>query len=169
MAESVVPKQESSSEVLVTSQEYKGPELFFGLIGAVGTDLKNVESVLSRELQTVGYLPHSIRLSSLLKECAKYRDLEKADEEPEHIRIRSYMDAGDDFRGTSRRGDAVALLAMGNVRDIRREMTEDASKPVPGQAYIFNSLKHPDEVDTLRRVYGSAFFQSQFTSLGNVD
>jgi cytidine deaminase len=66
------------------------------------------------------------------------------------------MDAGDDFRRTSKRGDAVALLAMGSVRDIREEMTENSSKPVPGQAYIFNSLKHPEEVDTLRQVYGSA-------------
>src|SRR5439155_10753729 len=104
------------------------------------------------------YLPHEIRLSALLKECAKYSNLEKIDEKPEHLRILAYMDAGDDFRGTSKRGDAVALLAMGNIRDLRAEMTGDSSKPVPGQAYIFNSLKHPDEIDTLRSIYGSAFF-----------
>jgi deoxycytidylate deaminase len=157
MAVPSVPK-EGNSEVIESSQEYRGPELFFGLIGAVGTDLKNVESVLSRELQTVGYLPHNIRLSSLLKECDKYRHLEQADVQPEHLRVRAYMDAGDDFRRTSKRGDAVALLSMGKIRDLRAELTGDASQPVPGQAYIFNSLKHPDEVDTLRRVYGSVFF-----------
>lgn len=146
------------SEILMSSQEYKGPELFFGLVGAVGTDLQFVQNVLFRELQTVVYLPHEIRLSSLLKECNKYAYLEASDSEPEHVRIRAYMDAGDDFRGTSKRGDAVALLAMGRVREIREEMTGDASKPVPGQAYIFNSLKHPDEIDTLRHVYGGAFF-----------
>jgi cytidine deaminase len=147
-----------NSEILMSSQEYNGPELFFGLIGAVGTDLRNVQSVLFRELQTVSYLPHEIRLSSLLKECEKYQHLESEDNKPEHIRIRSYMDCGDDFRKVSGRGDAVALLAMGKVRDLRNEMLDDPSKPVPGQAYVFNSLKHPDEVDTLRRVYGSAFF-----------
>jgi deoxycytidylate deaminase len=146
------------SEVLKSAQEYKGPELFFGLVGAVGTDLQHVQSVLFRELQTVVYLPHEIRLSSLLKECAKYAHLENVDNQPEHIRIRAYMDAGDDFRGTSKRGDAVALLAMGRVREIREEMTGDPAKPVPGQAYVFNSLKHPDEIDTLRQVYGNAFF-----------
>jgi cytidine deaminase len=41
---------------------------------------------------------------------------------------------------------------------MREEMTENPARPVPGQAYVFNSLKHPDEVDTLRRVYGAAFF-----------
>lgn len=148
----------SESEVLTSYQEYKGPELFFGLIGAVGTDLQHVESVLFRELQTVVYLPHEIRLSSLLKECEKYPHLEAMDTEPEHIRIKAFMDAGDDFRGTSGRGDAVSLLAMGKIREVRQEMTGDATKPIPGQAYIFNSLKHPDEVDTLRHVYGSAFF-----------
>lgn len=153
-----LPIQESS-EIPATANEYRGPELFFGLIGAVGTDLKGIENILSRELQTVGYLPHEIRLSSLLKECDKYKDLDKVDKQPEHLRIRRYMDAGDDFRGTSKRGDAVALLAMGKVRALRTELNGDgSSKPVPGQAYVFNSLKHPDEVDTLRRVYGSVFF-----------
>jgi deoxycytidylate deaminase len=149
---------DEGGEIIVTEQEYKGPELFFGLVGAVGTDLRYVQTVLVRELQTVQYLPHEIRLSSLLKECEKYSDLEKMDAGPEHQRIRAYMDAGDDFRKTSERGDAVALLAMGKVRDLRTEMLGDASKPVPGQAYIFNSLKHPHEIDTLRRVYGTAFF-----------
>ena len=147
-----------NSETLVSAQEYKGPELFFGLVGAVGTDLRAIQNILSRELSAVGYLPHDIRLSSLLKECSKYSHLEKIDTSPEHIRIRAYMDAGDDFRRTSKRGDALALLAMGNVRDTRAELTENSSIPVPGQAYIFNSLKHPDEIDTLRKVYGSAFF-----------
>src|SRR5690349_13787739 len=91
------------STELISSQEYKGPELFFGLVGAVGTDLGNVQSVLSRELQTVQYLPHEIRLSSLLKECEKYASLKDKDAEPEHSRITAYMDAGDDFRKTSDR------------------------------------------------------------------
>jgi deoxycytidylate deaminase len=154
----LVEPEEDDAEVITSSQEYRGTELFFGLVGAVGTDLKRVENLLSRELQAVQYLPHDIRLSSLLKECAKYKDLEGADEQPEHLRIRMYMDAGDDFRRTAKRGDAVALLAMGRVRDLRAEITEDASKPIPGQAYVFNSLKHPDEIDILRRVYGSVFF-----------
>src|SRR5260370_16858360 len=128
--------QQSDIEMPANEQEYKGPELFFGLIGAVGTDLRNVENVLSRELQTVGYLSHDIRLSSLLKECSKYKELEKADDQPEHQRIRAYMDAGDDFRGTSKRGDAVSFLAMGKVRALRLQMTEDTSTPLPGQSYI---------------------------------
>jgi hypothetical protein len=107
-----------------TSSE-EGPELFFGLIGAVGTDLKNVEGALSRDLQTVNYLAHDIRLSALLKECAKFKILEKADREPEHQRIRAYMDAGDDFRRTSKRGDAVSLFGDGkgsgaSIRNSRR-------------------------------------------------
>jgi deoxycytidylate deaminase len=158
MAEPLEPKEENS-ETLVRTQEYRGPELFFGLVAAVGTDLKGISALLSRELQTVGYLPHEIRLSALLKECAKYRRLEQVDTVAEHLRITEYMDAGDDFRRTATRRDAVALLAIGSVRDQRQEMTGDeASKPVPGQAYIFNSLKHPEEIETLRHVYRSSFF-----------
>jgi hypothetical protein len=157
MAKPLGPK-DPNLEISVT-QEYRGPELFFGLVGAVGTDLRGISALLSRELQTVGYLPHEIRLSALLKECAKYKHLEAVDTGPEHLRITAHMDAGDDFRRTATRGDALALLAIGSVLETREELTgQETSKPVPGQAYIFNSLKHPSEIETLRHVYRSSFF-----------
>jgi hypothetical protein len=64
-----------ASQTSANEQEHKGPELFFGLIRAVGTDLKNIQGVLSRQRQTVNFLACDIRLSVLLKERAKYKML----------------------------------------------------------------------------------------------
>jgi hypothetical protein len=66
------------------------------------------------------------------------------------------MDAGDEFRRNAGRGDAVALLGMGRARDIRERLSK--GDQIMGRAFVFNSLKHPEEVDVLRNVYGQAFF-----------
>jgi hypothetical protein len=135
-----------------------GAELFIGLVGAVGTDLSLVTEQLTQELRRVNYTPELLRLSRLISACAKYRELEKKVEGFEDERINASMDAGDDLRRTAQRGDAVVLLAISEVQNVRERRQGDARKPLPRFAYIFNSLKHPAEVETLREVYGPAFF-----------
>ncbi len=138
------------------TEELAAPELFFGLVGAVGTDLESVYESLRRELLAVAYSANEIRLSSVLADCDKYSALRETKGLPEHERITRFMDAGDEFRQTAERGDAVALLAIGRAREIRAELLK--SEPKRGRAFVFNSLKHPEEVDLLRNVYGQAFF-----------
>jgi len=132
------------------------PELFFGLVGAVGTDLEPVLESFRRELLAVNYCAEEIRLSALLADCEKYASLKASAGVPEHERITRFMDAGDDFRRNAKRGDAVALLGMGRAREIREQLSRQGDSA--GRAYVFNSLKHPDEVDVLRYVYGQTFF-----------
>ena len=67
------------------------------------------------------------------------------------------MNAGDEFREAAQRGDALAVLAIGAIRDERETATGDETTPAPRYAYILRSLKHPNEVKTLRRIYGSGF------------
>ena len=45
-----------------------GPELVFGLVGALGADLELVEKLLKDELEAVGYTTNTIKLSTLLHE-----------------------------------------------------------------------------------------------------
>ena len=44
------------------------PELFFGLVGAIGTDLELIEQSLNNALSSVGYTTVGIRLSDLMRE-----------------------------------------------------------------------------------------------------
>jgi hypothetical protein len=130
------------------------PELFFGLVGAVGTDLKLVATVLEEELSRVSYKSEHIRLSQLLADCDKYKYLKDLVGTPEDQRIDEHMDAGDQLRRTMERGDSVALLSIAKVREIRAPSDE----ALPARAYVFNSLKHPEEIKTFRKTYGENFF-----------
>jgi deoxycytidylate deaminase len=104
-------------------------------------------------------------------------ELKKFETAPEDDRIDKFMDAGDAIRDSIPRGDAVVLLGISKVQDIREEYNKKSSplvetdetpeepaeppprdlRPLNRRAYIFHSLKHPEEIRTLRRVYGAAF------------
>jgi deoxycytidylate deaminase len=133
-----------------------GPELFFGLAGAVGTDLEMVSEVLSQLLEERAYDAKTIQLSELL-DLVDWSSIDHApaiDDSSLDRHISTRMDAGDLLRETLGRGDALALLAILNVSELR--VTPQQAQP--RTAYIFRSLKHPDEVETLREVYGPNFF-----------
>ena len=124
-------------------------ELVIGLVGAVGSDLKSVCEFLRDELADVQYESHIVRLSRLLHDIPRWKDLQSVI--PEEERIRQHMDAGDGLRQVLERNDAMALLAVAAIKDLRADAE-------PGRtAYILDSLKHPAEVETLRDVYGRQF------------
>jgi cytidine deaminase len=62
------------------------------------------------------------------------------------------MDAGNDLRQTLGSGDALAAGAIARITELR--LTTGSPEPLSRYAYILRSLKHPEEVKTLRRVYG---------------
>src|SRR5450755_3983230 len=110
-----------------------GPELFIGLIGAVGTDLKRVGELLEQELRRVNFRYNLVRLSDLLLDCYAFRDIRSRVGGPEDERLEALMGAGDHLRRTAVRGDAVALLAMGKIRQIRQD-SEAAGKSLERHA-----------------------------------
>jgi cytidine deaminase len=101
-------------------RETTGPELVIGLVGAIGTDLLTVESVLRERFSHIGYKVESIRLSELLKDLPRIK--EKLDSSSEFNRYSSFMSAGTELRELTRRGDALAMLAVMAIRDKRREI-----------------------------------------------
>lgn len=127
------------------------PELFIGLVGGVGTDFDVLVSNLTNALNSVGYDTLEIRLSSLIRDLPKYSTLPTR---PLDEHIKSHMKAGDEFRAECERNDAVALLGVGKIKDLR----ESQEKVSQGQAYLIRSLKNPEEVKTLRTIYGDSFY-----------
>lgn len=139
-----------------SNDDLLGPELFFGIAGAVGTELAAVCGALASALVRVEYDSAEIRLSDLLDwiDWDNVVDSPAIDDSTVDRHISTRMDAGDALREMLNRGDALALLAILKVTRLR----DEATLPVPRRAYIFRSLKHPQEVDTLREVYGPNFF-----------
>jgi hypothetical protein len=47
---------------------------------------------------------------------------------------------------------------VGKIRKLRAKETGDSEEPAKRTAYVLKSLKHPDEVASLREIYGPGFF-----------
>jgi deoxycytidylate deaminase len=138
-------------------------ELVIGLVEAVGTDLGLVSDELRTELSEYDYSTEVIRLSEYLQDLPW---AEQFGDRPEDERMWLAMDAGTRLRIETQHGDALALWAISDI--FRSRENEAATKISDGQeehaanldrrAWILRSLKTPDEVTTLRAVYGSRFF-----------
>lgn len=133
-------------------------ELVIGLVGAVGTDLDLVATDIQIALDTYGYEAEEIRLSGLLADLDWDEELSQ---KPLDRHIWEHMDAGNKLRLAWERGDALALLALTEIAATREEKnaerSQDLSKPLDRFAFILRSLKHPDEVELLRSIYGNRF------------
>ncbi|GAA4351527.1 anti-phage dCTP deaminase [Kangiella taiwanensis] len=117
-------------------------ELVLGVVSAVGTEVNRVTEPLKDRLKGFGYHVEEIRVSSILTPLSGTDEYE---------RIRHYMSEGDSSRETS--GDN-AILAAGVSKEISKSRNPDRGKT----AYIVNSLKHPREVEFLRKIYGNGFY-----------
>jgi deoxycytidylate deaminase len=126
----------------------KDAELVFGLVAPVGTDLDSYVSTLRTRLDLFGYHGKEVRLSSLLSRFG----LPGVDGASEATRIDSAMTAGNAFRKLAGKG-GLSWAAAAHVHTQRA-----SSEPLRRTAHIFRSLKHPDEVLTLRRIYGAGFY-----------
>jgi len=137
----------------------EGPELVFGLVGPIGTDLDQVADVLSESLARVAYQSQIVHVSWLLHQLPGYRDLERTNFKSHFEKTKKYMSAGSELRSMVGRGDMLALLCVAKIREMRERQQGNVNSPRPGSrtAYILRSLKHPDEVATLRGIYGRAF------------
>lgn len=76
----------------------------------------------------------------------------------EYDRIDSFMTAGNTLRRLAGRGDVLALYAIAEIRKKRTVGPEKKTEPIAKTVHLLRSLKHPTEVEALRRVYGAGFF-----------
>jgi len=140
----------------ILERQFGDSELVFGLIGAVGTELAKVRTVLEDRLKAFGYNIIQVRLTQdVIPLIVPTADLSKL---AEHDRLSALMDAGNEARRIS--GDH-SILALGAAAFINLKRRTDESKSPqhePRRAYIISSLKHPDEVARLREIYPEGFY-----------
>lgn len=137
-------------------KEIKNAEIIIGIVGAVGTDLKSTINLIKNELKLMDYKPEVISLSSAITVIDKYKDVKKIKGDEEK-RISSLMDACDSLRESINDGAAMAYLGIGAIREFRYQKTGEYDKPIERQAYVLDSIKRPDEVDILKKIYGNSF------------
>ena len=131
------------------------PELVFGLVGPLGTDLSAAAQVLTDALAQVTYRSEVHRLSHLMRDLSA-KPWEQLKDGPRDTTIDAHMTAGNLLRQTLGRNDAMAMLGLMSIQEVRQRQTGDPTKPMDRFAHILHSLKRPEEVKTLRRIHGSA-------------
>lgn len=134
----------------MSASDSTSPELVVGFVAPLGVDLESTERLVGEYLKQFGYASEKISLSSFIKNIEGIST--KVVEAPAGVRISSHMTAGNEARRNAERGDLLAALAITEI------MRKRGNKPQYGRAHLLHSLKHPDEVRVLRKVYQQGFF-----------
>jgi len=140
------------------SSSFDRPELVFGLVGALGTDLEKVEDALAQALLAVGYGHRTVRVSAQI--ATAYTEIGLAPLPEGETPLDTLMDQGDALRRYRNDGATTAAIAIAAISDQRHEDFQGEDTPRAERnsiATIIRQLKHPDEVDLLRSVYGARF------------
>lgn len=135
------------------TQHSKDCELVIGLVAPIGVNLDDVKNRLESLFAQFRYAMNWIHLSKL---CEPYLGTQ-SDACSEVERLDQGMNNGKKCREQFRRGDFFALLAINSINEGRGDK-DGVPGPRARTAHVIRSLKHPDEVETLRRVYGDGFF-----------
>ena len=135
-------------------QTSKKPELIFGIIAKIGTDLDAVNESIANELSQYGYSSVPIKLTTALSEKAIQNKLKKTiDRSSLEKRYMSSMDACNELRKKAG-NEVMAELAVSQIVSLRKKVQKKDSRPI---AFIVRQLKRKEEVELLRKVYGDKF------------
>ena len=130
---------------------FEDSELVLGLVAPVGTNFDRFTNFLERCLKKFGYATNLVRLSELTKNFKV--EPSKATGTDAFVRSNDLMHAGNYLRFSSERGEFLSLAAAQAIRATRTNGDVRLKT-----AHVLRSLKHPDEVRALRRIYGTGFY-----------
>ncbi|WFA08543.1 anti-phage dCTP deaminase [Tissierella sp. Yu-01] len=133
-------------------------EIVIGIIKTVGTNIKQVKDNIIDRLNHFNYHSMDIKVSNqIISEFVKGDELDS-----EYHRISFYMDQGNRIRKET---NDESILMKGVISKILMNR-DDPNNPSPKKrmAYIIDSIKHPEEVNFLRKTYGSGFHLIGITS-----
>lgn len=158
----------------------RGAELFIGLVGAVGTDMGQLYSYIEEALAPLSYSCVPLKLSNLIRNYSN-----EVDDSSLFRKYETLMDCGSKLRKDLGRTDALAIAAIVELWAEREdywekkqpskaadskeavklaeptdktEQQQSSFQPTSFQAFIFDQLKNPGEIKTLRLIYGKSFY-----------
>lgn len=134
---------------------YSDTELLIGIVSAVGAESRIVTQYIEEILKIHAY---NIEHISISRDVISKIKTPRTSFKSEIDRINHFMDLGNEIRDEANDYSVLALGVSAHIFDLR-ELDENGD-PIPKkkQAYIINSLKHPDEVARLREIYTEGFY-----------
>ncbi len=138
------------------------PELFFALVAPIGVDLSVATKVFEKKLSIFNYTTKDVRVSSTFDQFATTTFV---DESSTYNRYMSAMTVGNEIRNNFDLPGILALAAISKIFRFRQaELTHFEQPYLENTCYIINQLKRPEEIEILRRNYGSHLFVFAITS-----
>lgn len=141
---------------MANEQIISQPELFFCLVGPVGTDLDRVTSCISEQIQIFGYDSEVVHLTSILPAVT-------GEPEKEHNTLYDRYDTlislANSLREDFNDDSLMAKLGFLLIQDIRNRRSSDPQKAKRPLAYIIRQFKRAEEIALFRAVYGKQAFQ----------
>lgn len=131
----------------------EAPELVFGLCSAIGTKNSQFATILERALLEYGYSSRTFKITDLMKSF--HLTGVSLVETPIEERYDSYIKYANKIREITGLKDALAIMGCAAIKNSRKGSDQKAY--TSNQAYIFDQFKRPEEIDTLRQIYGKLF------------
>ncbi len=140
------------------------PELVIGLVGPAGTDLTGVSTALLSALKPYDYKTYVIKVSKLIAEKCSDGVRNELDDCSFERRVEILQDEGDKFRAHIGYGGALVPLICSRIRFVRQNFLKEEGclddfdeVELYNHCFIVDSIKHPDEINMLRNIYGEKF------------
>lgn len=159
---------EDSEQLAGEIRDRLSTELIVALIGPVASGVSTAAGILKKKLESdYGYdVPEVIKVSDFIRQNVGLVGMSLSDM-PLADRITSYQDAGNRLREKFGH-EILAKLAIRRISNVRHgdgfakvkaDDGEEKDVPVPvRRVIIIDSIKHPEEIDQLREIYGNIFW-----------
>ena len=133
----------------------------------LGTPYNRVVEAFGNYLGHFGYKTEKIQVSDYFDDLLLKLGSDLKPEGDDAIAIAHHkISGGNKIRQLAKKNDIMALIAAGAIADVRYEMNrtlgrkanQRRSLPLSNTAYVISTIRRPEEVTTLRRIYGDGFF-----------
>jgi deoxycytidylate deaminase len=137
------------------------PELFIGFVAPIGTDIRASINSFSNYFKAEGYNVVPIKVTDVFDRIAGYlAPEEKLAANPEARRLETYIKYGNQLRSTFDDDQILAAITITRIIQCRRAKKGSDKPAAPERnVYLLHQFKRREEIDLLRSIYGSAFFQ----------
>lgn len=153
LATASTPGSDSATETLARA---RSDDLVIALVGHIGSGVDEVRAQLCEEFRHASYEPTIIKVSEHIVElAAKMKGGDAANlNAPRKIDSVIARQAAGTWLRQRINDDITASLAVRAIRSERERKSTAGRKLV----FLVDSLKHPREVELLRRLYGNSFY-----------
>lgn len=136
------------------------PELYFGMVRAIGTPVGAVSGALHRSMAEANFAMETIRLSDTL-EASGLIEPPTDEHESTYKRYRRLEGGAMRLRRRSKHKGAVAMLGIEELHLRTRATLKKRARTTAdskGVGFLFRNVMHHEEVGRLRKLYDRQFF-----------